>query len=235
MNTNYFKALWLTLIIVAFVFVWINIGLVISRISGRRISKNRPHKKAKTFKALQKINDNTLEETLAKLKLGLNKYNLIVHTEEFKQNLPYLSSKSFDLESAEMPVQKEQKVVIAVNEEIIAGEIIEEQLDSSPSLDFEFSIGVEATNLIGDMSGEMVRIVTLLLLELPVILSNQEISERLSISPMKISRCLNKLEKMGIIIREANLLDARIKGNRLSEKGVNVLFDLYRLLNYYFY
>ncbi|MHA1911240.1 MAG: winged helix-turn-helix domain-containing protein [Candidatus Kariarchaeaceae archaeon] len=234
MSTSIFL---IVLMILAFVSVWIIIGLMISRVSGARFSVKKPHKEVIQSKVLQKMKDHNLKEALALLKVGLNKYNLLIHTDEFKQNVPHLPSKSFNLETVEKVVREKQKLAIVVNEEIVPGEIQEEQYDNSTSssIEFEQSIGVESTDLIGEMSGEMVRIVTLLLLELPVILSNQEIAERLSISPMKISRCLNKLEKMGIIIREDNLLDARVKGNRLLEKGVNVLFDLYRLLNYYFY
>jgi DNA-binding CsgD family transcriptional regulator len=223
--------------IIAFVSVFVIIGLLISRASELRFPRKEMHKEASKFKSLQKMSDHNLEDVRARLKLGLNKYNLLVHTDEFKQNLPHLPIKNFDLETAEKVVQEDQKVAIVVKEEIDAEEILKDEAIESiaPPMEFEFSIGVESTNLIGEMSGEMVRTVVLLLLELPITLSNQEIAERLDISPMKISRCLNKLEKMGLIIREASLLDARLRGNRLLEKGVNTLFELYRLLNYYFY
>ena len=51
---------------------------------------------------------------------------------------------------------------------------------------------------------------------------------------MKISRTLNSLVTFGLIYQNDQLYDTRKKANYLLEKGLNLLFTLYSLLDYHF-
>ncbi|MHA1911298.1 MAG: ArsR family transcriptional regulator [Candidatus Kariarchaeaceae archaeon] len=202
--------------------------------------KKKPKSSDSTALApLMKLHSLDHPQTLRELKNGFTKYNKLLIDEELQKTQPHLKLTPYVI----YETKEELKPEIGEIEQIVTIEPIKQSsveetvTENGSSVSFQETvvISAESYEIFNELNGVMVRILILLLFELPISLPNQEIVEKLNLSPVKVSRSLKKLEKLGLVISATDVEDTRLKINRLVEKGTNILHNLYQMLNNYYY
>ena len=210
---------------------------------------------------LEKYNNLGIENLYYELAESFIKYNSLIHnkSQQLQENYAPLPASPADLkvldleETNSLPVGKTHRLVVSQNESI-GDELLIEASDrfSEPELlnDSEpvsednkphyLVINEEYYNLLDELNGFQIRVLMTIFKAIPNALANHEICEELNIDNnprerTKTSRTLNKLEQLGLIIQKDRVQDAREKSNCLLEKGFNLLYSLYSLLDYHFY
>ncbi|MCG3218174.1 MAG: ArsR family transcriptional regulator [Candidatus Heimdallarchaeota archaeon] len=202
--------------------------------------KKRPKvSKSTELAPLMKLNSLNFPQTFRKLEEGFVKYNKLLLEDELQKRQPHLKSTPYEIyEKIDEPIPEiEEQGPLVTIEPIESIEVEEKATQSEQSKSYQETvvISTESYEIFNELNGVMVRILILLLFELPISLPNQVIVERLNLSPVKVSRSLKKLEKLGLVISTTDVVDTRLKINRLVGKGTNILHNLYQMLNSYYY
>jgi DNA-binding MarR family transcriptional regulator len=196
---------------------------------------------------LMKFQSMGLPQTLNDLEEGFTKYNKLLLEKRIQESQPHLKLSPYEIyKIKEVKPEVEDHLSIVTSEPIEPIEtietidhddILEEVNESDQSASFQETVVISDENyeIFNELTGVMVRILILLLFELPISLPNQVIVDKLNLSPVKVSRSLKKLEKIGLVISTTDVDDSRLKINRLVDKGTNILHNLYHMLNRYYY
>ena len=136
---------------------------------------------------LMKLHSLDIPQTLHDLEEGFTKYNQLLLTEELQKSQPHLKLTPYEIfetiEKTKLEPEPIEQITVINLHELIEPAVVEEKSSGSekPSFQETVVISSESYEIFNKINGVMVRILLLLLFELPISLPNQVIVDKLNL------------------------------------------------------